>query len=52
MVDTAGNRGCPVVVQVEVELADTCIKLELFEEERVVLGGKRVEDVEVGLTDT
>jgi hypothetical protein len=33
------------------ELANSGVELELFEEERVVLGGERVEDVEVGLTD-
>ena len=46
---TPGNRPCPVVVKIEIQLAIAGAEFELFEEERVIEEGKGVEDVEVEL---
>ena len=49
LVNTSRDRGCSVVVKIKVKLAITCTKLQLLQEERVVLQGKGVEHIEVGL---
>lgn len=49
VVDATGDGRRAVVVQVEVELTVTGAKLELFEEQRVVVQSESVEDVELGL---
>ena len=49
VIDTTRDRRCTVVVQVEMELAIAGAKLELFEEQRVVVQSKSIEDVKFGL---
>lgn len=49
IIDTTRDRSCAVVVQVEVKLAITGTKLELFEEERIVVKRKSVKDIEFRL---
>lgn len=49
VVDSTCDRCTTVVVKVEVELAVAGAELELFEEQRVVVEGERVEDIELGL---
>jgi hypothetical protein len=49
LVNSTGNRGTAVVVQVKVKLSVTGAELELLKEERVVLQSEGVEDIELGL---
>ena len=49
VVDASGDRGCAIVVQVEVKLAVTSAELELLKEHGVVVGGKCIEDIKLGL---
>jgi len=49
LVDSTGDRCAAVVVEVIVELAIAGAELELFEEQRVVVEGESVEDIEFGL---
>lgn len=49
VVDAPRNWRCTVVVQIEMELAIAGTELELFEEKRVVVQSKGIEDVKLGL---
>ena len=49
VIDTTRNRSRAVVVQVEVELAVTSTELQLLQEQRVVVQGQSVENIEFGL---
>lgn len=49
VVDSTRHRSRAVIVQVEVKLAIASAELQLFEEQRVVMQGESVENVEVGL---
>lgn len=49
VVDSTGNRGTAVVVQIKVKLSVTSAELKLLKEERVILQGESVEDIELGL---
>ena len=51
LVHAAGDRGRPVVVQVEVQLAVAGAELERFQEQGVVVESEGVEHVEAGLHD-